>query len=179
MKRDARGGGDFRLATARLTLRELGEEDAEFILGLLNEPSFLQYIGDRGVRSLDDARAYIRKGPQASYASFGFGLWLVSEAAGGASIGICGLLKRETLEDVDLGFAFRPAFWGQGFALEAARAVLAYGQSAFGLQRVVAVVQPDNAASLRVLERLGFAFERMIAWPGDATPLKLLGRTLP
>jgi len=172
-------GRDFQLVTDRLALRAMCEADAEFILELLNEPSFVQYIGDRGVRSLADAQAYIRNGPRASYASFGFGLWLVSEAPGGTPIGMCGLLKRETLEDVDLGFAFRPAHWGRGFALEAARAVLAHGQAAFGLRRVVAVVQPDNAASLRVLGRLGFEFERMIEWPGTATPLMLLGRTLP
>lgn len=178
MTGEATAGG-FRLTTDRLTLRELNETDAEFILGLLNEPSFLQYIGDRGVRSVADAEAYIRSGPQASYAVHGFGLWLVSETRGGAPVGMCGLLRRESLDDVDLGFAFRPASWGRGFALEAARAVLAHGQAAFGLRRVVAVVQPDNAPSLRVLGRLGFEFERVIEWPGDATPLNLLGRALP
>ncbi len=159
----------YVLETDRLTLRLLEENDAEFILGLLNEPSFHQYIGDRGVRTEEDARAYIRNGAMASYAQHGFGLWLVLRKEDDAPIGMCGLLKRDTLPDVDVGFAFRPAYWRQGYASESAAAVVRHGQSAFGLTRLAAIVQADNRSSIRVLDKLGFRFERVLEWPGDAT----------
>jgi len=161
------------IGTSRLTLRRLTEDDAEFIVGLLNEPSFLQFIGDRGVRTLDDARAYIRKGPIASYERFGFGLLLVTRNEDGAPIGMCGLLKRDALEDVDVGFAFRPAYWSQGYAFEAASAVIAHGQTTFGLTRVAAITQPDNVGSIRVLEKLGLRFERMVTMPGETKAIQL------
>lgn len=168
----------FVLETERLTLRRLDEPDAEFILGLLNEPSFHQYIGDRGVRTEEDARAYIRNGPMASYDRFGFGLWLVQRRDDTTPIGICGLLKRDTLPDVDVGFALRPAFWGAGYALEAAAGVLAYGREAFGLSRVAAIVQADNQASIRLLGKLGLEFERKLDWPGDSAEIHLYARDL-
>ena len=166
------------IQTGRLTLRRLTEADAEFILGLLNEPSFLQYIGDRGVRNLDDARAYLQKGPIASYERFGFGLLLVTRTADGTPIGMCGLLKRDALEDVDVGFAFLPAHWAQGYAFEAASAVIAHGAAAFGLTRVAAITQADNHGSIRVLEKLGLRFERMITMPGETEPIQFFARDL-
>ncbi|MEZ4413714.1 MAG: GNAT family N-acetyltransferase [Gemmatimonadales bacterium] len=172
------GNASFVLETERLTLRRLDETDAEFILGLLNEPSFHQYIGDRGVRTEEDARAYIRNGPMASYEKFGFGLWLVLRKDDGAPIGICGLLKRDTLPDVDVGFALRPAFWGMGYALESAAGVLAHGREALTLPRVAAIVQADNQASIRLLGKLGLHFERRIEWPGDAAEIHLYARDL-
>lgn len=165
--------GGFRLLTERLVLRELREEDAEFMLALLNEPSFHQYIGDRGVRTVEEARGYIRNGAMASYAEHGFGLWLVLRKEDGVPVGICGLLKRETLVDVDVGFAIRPAYWRRGYAVEAGAAALEYGQESHGLRRVVAITQADNAGSIRVLEKLGLQFERRIEWP-DATEGVLL-----
>lgn len=168
----------FVLETDRLTLRPLSEADAEFILGLLNEPSFLQFIGDRGVRTLEDARAYIRHGPLASYATFGFGLLLVVRKADQVSIGICGLLKREGLPDVDVGFAFLPAFWRQGYAMEAASAVMDHGKAAFGLTRIVAITQPDNPGSIRILEKLGLRFERMVRMSDESAEIQLYGRDL-
>lgn len=166
------------LRTDRLTLRELAESDADFIHGLLNEPSFLRYIGDRGVRTPEDARAYIRNGPMASYAAHGFGLWLVVRNEDGAPLGMCGLLKREALDDVDLGFAYRPAFWRQGYAVEAGRAVLDLARDRFGLERVVAITLEENTGSIAVLQRLGFAFERVAQMPGDDATLQLLARSL-
>jgi len=166
------------LDTERLALRELAEADADFIHGLLNEPSFLQYIGDRGVRTPEDARAYIRNGPMASYAANGFGLWLVVRKEDGAPLGMCGLLKREALDDVDLGFAYRPAFWRQGYAVEAGRAVLDLARDRFGLGRIVAITLEDNTGSIAVLQRLGFVFERLVQLPGDDTTLQLLARSL-
>ncbi len=172
-------GAAVVLETERLTLRRLTEDDAEFMLGLLNEPSFHQYIGDRGVRTVEEARAYVRNGAMASYEAFGFGLWLVTQKEDGAPIGLCGLLKRETLPDVDIGFAFRPAFWSRGYAVESGAAVVEHARTAFGLSRLVAIVQADNRSSIRVLTRLGFQFERPIEWPGPAAEIHLYGRALP
>src|SRR6266550_9095247 len=132
------------LETDRLQLRLLSLDDAEFILRLLNEPSFIQTIGDRGVRTIDDARAYILKGPVASYEKFGFGLWMVETRSAAAPIGICGLLKRDVLEDVDIGYALLPEFWSQGYALESASAVVLYAREKLGLKRVAAVTNSDN-----------------------------------
>lgn len=168
----------FVLETGRLILRRLAEDDAEFMLGLLNEPSFHQFIGDRGVRTVEEARAYIRNGAMASYASYGFGLWLVIRKEDRVPIGICGLLKRDTLPDADIGFAFRPAFWLKGYAVEAGLAVIAHGQAAFGLRRLVAITQADNEGSIRVLEKLGLRFERPIEWPGDVEVIHLYSREL-
>ena len=156
------------LATERLGLRPFELEDAAFVLELVNEPPFLRFIGDKGVRDLESARAYLRDGPMASYARNGFGLYLVSLSESGEPLGMCGLIDRESLEDVDLGFAFREAHWGQGYALEAARAVLEDGRKRLGIERVVAVTDPDNTRSGRLLERLGLRFEGLIH-PGGAT----------
>jgi len=153
------------LSTARLDLAELTHDDAEFIFGLVNEPSWLANIGDRGVRTLDDARAYLTNGPMAMYAQQGYGLWRVTRREDGAVVGICGLLKRDTLPDADIGFAFLPAYWGEGYAREAAEATLRYGFDTRRMPRIVAIVSPGNAASIRLLERLGFAFERALTDP--------------
>jgi ribosomal-protein-alanine N-acetyltransferase len=143
------------LETSRLVLRRLEFTDAAFIAKLLNEPSFLANIGDRGVRTEADAPKYLRDGPMAMYARFGFGLWHVSLKADGAAIGMCGLLKRDSLPDVDIGYAYFPEHWGKGYALEAAEAVLRHAAGKFGVRRVIAIVSEGNAGSIRVLERLG------------------------
>lgn len=157
------------LETPRLALREMVESDAPFILAVLTDPAFLKYIGDRGVRSLDDARRYVETGPRAMYARLGFGLWVVETRDGGAPVGICGLLKRDTLPDVDVGYAFLPAYRGLGYAAEAARACCEFGLADRGLQRILAIVSPGNAASVRVLEKIGFRHEsRQRLTPGDA-----------
>lgn len=159
--------------TDRLVLRRLSTDDAEFVLELLNEASFLRFIGDKGVRTLDDARDYILKGPVDSYERFGFGLYLTLLKESGVPIGICGLLKRESLKDVDVGFAFLPQFWSRGYAFESASAVMAYGRSALGLNRIVAVTNPDNHGSIRVLEKLGLRFENMVRLSEDGPEIKL------
>jgi len=164
------------LETPRLVLRRLTAADAGFILRLLNEPSWLRFIGDRGVRTLGDARAYIERGPAASYERFGFGFYLVELKEGAAAAGICGLVKREALEDVDIGFAFLPEFWGRGYAHEAAAAVMVYAERVVGLRRVAAITAPDNRSSIRLLEKLGMSFERMIRLPGDDEEIKLFAR---
>jgi RimJ/RimL family protein N-acetyltransferase len=164
--------------TERLVLRRLTVEDAPFILRLLNEPSFLQHIGDRGVRNLADAKQYILSGPVASYDRHGFGLFLVELKDGGAPIGICGLLKRDALDEVDLGFAFVPECWSQGYASESASATLDYAHGTHHLGRVVAITSPDNVASINLLVKLGFYFERMVLMPGDKSEVKLFARRL-
>ena len=161
------------LHTDRLALRPLTEADAAFVLGLMNEPSYLRFIGDRGVRTVEDARGYLRDHPIRSYAEHGFGLYRVERKADAVPIGVCGLLKREALEDVDVGFALLPAYWSQGYAFEAARAVIDHGLKALGLRRVVAITTVDNAASIRLLERLGLRFERMVRMPDDDEDLRL------
>ena len=161
------------IETERLALRQLAPGDAEFILRLLNEPSFLRFIGDRGVRTLDDAGRYIASGPVASYEAHGFGLWLVELKDSDVPIGICGLLKREALPDVDIGFAFLPQFWSMGYAFESASAVKEFGIGVLGLTRLVAVTNPENDGSIRVLERLGLRFERMVRLTDEAPEVKL------
>ncbi len=137
------------LETDRLILRELTADDAAFILELLNDPGWLQYIGDRGVRNLADARQYIINGPMASYQRYGFGLYLVKLKDAETPMGICGLIKRDELEDVDIGFAFLPQFTGKGYALEAASAVMSYGSHELGIERIVAITSLDNHRSVR------------------------------
>lgn len=161
------------IETNRLALRRLEIADAGFILELLNQPSFLQFIGDRGVRTLDDACAYILKGPVASYERFGFGLYAVLLKESGSPIGICGLVKRETLEDADVGFALLPQFWSKGYAFESAFAVMAYGRNELGLNRIVGVTSSDNIASIHVLEKLGLKFEKMVKLSEAGPELKL------
>ncbi|MFN8487098.1 MAG: GNAT family N-acetyltransferase [Caldilineaceae bacterium] len=166
------------LVTERLVLRELTLSDADFIHKLLNEPSFIRFIGDRNIRSLDDAENYLLKGPLASYQRHGFGLYLVEEKSNGASLGICGLIKRDTLPDVDIGYAFLPEFWLRGYAFEAAAAVMNYGKAVLKLNRIVAIVTPDNARSIRVLNKLGLSFERTIIWPEDGAELQLYATSI-
>ena len=148
-------------------------DDAPFILTLLNEPSFLQYIGDKKVRNLDDARQYILNGPVASYERNGFGLNLVELRESHTPIGMCGLLKREELPDPDIGFAFVPAFWSKGFAFEAATAVLSDARERLKLQRILAITSLDNDASIKLLQKLGFRFEKVITLPANQDQVKL------
>lgn len=150
------------LETDRLIIRWLTIEDAAFILELVNDPSWLRFIGDRGVRALEDARNYILKGPVEMYGRLGFGLYLVELKDEGVPIGTCGLIKRDSLKDVDIGFAFLPSFRGRGYAYEAASAVLAYGKNTLGLERIVAIVSPGNDRSIRLLEKLGLQFEQRV-----------------
>jgi len=162
------------IETQRLALRRLTTQDAGFILDLLNDPDFLRFIGDKGVRTREDAEAYIRSGPMDSYARLGFGLLLVTLKPALRPIGMCGLLKRDWLDDVDLGFAFLPAFRRHGYASEAAAAILASARENFGLRRVVAIATPDNAASIALLVKLGFRSERRVRPPHEGAELELL-----
>jgi [ribosomal protein S5]-alanine N-acetyltransferase len=161
------------IETERLILRRLSIEDASFILELLNQPSFLRFIGDRGVRTIKDAEKYILQGPMDSYERLGFGLYLTELKDSLASIGICGLIKRDALNDIDIGFAFLPQFWSKGYAFEAASAVMVYGRDVLKLSRIVAIVSPDNERSIRVLEKIGFKFESKMRLSEDSPELNL------
>src|SRR5687768_8461812 len=166
------------LETARLTLRRLDFDDAPFLIGLLNQPSFIAHIGDRGVRNVEDANRYLRDGPMSMYQRYGFGLWHLSQRSDGAPIGMCGLLRRDTLPDVDVGYALLPQFWGRGFAFEAVEATLRHGADKFGLQRVIGVVSEGNTASIRVLEKVGMRYEGMISMRAGEPDVRLYGRSL-
>ncbi|HTY42859.1 MAG TPA: GNAT family N-acetyltransferase [Thermoanaerobaculia bacterium] len=166
------------LETDRLVLRRLAAEDAPFILELLNDPDWLRFIGDKGVRTLEDARRYIETGPIESYARHGFGLFLVARKPDEAPVGMCGLIKRDALPDVDVGYAFLPGHRGLGYARESAAAVLEFARSTVGLKRLVAITNPENERSIRVLESLGLAYEGMVRLSEDAAPVNLFGRSL-
>ena len=162
------------IQTPRVELRELDLADAKYILELLNEPGFIRFIGDKGVRTLADAREYLLQGPMDSYARNGFGLYAAC-LRDGTPIGMCGLVKREGLEDPDVGFAFLSRYWSKGYAVESAGAVLAYAVEVLRLKRVVAITSPDNGSSIAVLEKIGFKFERMIRLLDHSPELKLFG----
>jgi len=161
------------LNTERLMLREFTPDDAQFIFNLLNDTSFIRFIGDKGVRTIDDARNYLINGPIASYQLHDFGLYLVELKDTAVPIGMCGILKREALEDVDLGFAFMPDYRRQGYGFEAATAVLSHTKDVHEFDRILAITNPENNSSIKLLERLGFKFERMIRLPGDTSEIKL------
>jgi len=162
------------IETERLMLRQLGPDDAAFILELLNEAAFIRFIGDKGVRTLSDAREYLLQGPINSYTRHGFGLYAAC-LRDGTPIGICGLVKRDGLADADVGFAFLARHRLQGFATESAAAVLAHARQELRLQRVVAITAPDNSGSIAVLEKIGLRFERMIQLAEGSEELNLYG----
>ncbi len=153
------------LETERLSIRQFTLEDAAFIFELLNEPGYIQNIADRNIHSLEDARRYLEQGPLASYAANGFGLFRASLKDSDLPIGMCGLIRRTVLEDVDLGYAILERYWGQGYATEAAAALLAYGYDVLKLPRIIAITAPDNAGSIRVLEKIGLRYDRLIHLP--------------
>ncbi len=161
------------LETDRLILREIVETDGEFILDLLNQPSFIKYIGDRNVRSVDAAREFIKTRFIESYKKFSFGLWAVELKETNETIGICGFVKRDSLPEADIGFALLPQFERKGYAFESAAATLSYGKERLNFNRVLAITSKDNFASGRLLEKLGFTFERFIKMTHDSEEIKL------
>ena len=161
------------LETERLILREIVESDDEFILDLLNQPSFIKYIGNRNVQNLEQSREFIETRYRKSYADNGFGLYAVELKETGESIGMCGFVKRDTLPDADIGFAFLPQFERKGYAFESADAVMKYGREVLNLKRVLAITTQNNESSIKLLEKLGFTFESLIKMPHDAEELNL------
>jgi RimJ/RimL family protein N-acetyltransferase len=161
------------LETERLILQQASPEDARVILALLNDPSFIRNIGDRGVRTPDEARTYIRDRLVASYQHYGFGMYLVVVKETGTPAGLCGLVKRTGLDDVDIGYALLPQHWSKGYATEASLAVKEYAKNTVRLKRLIAITNPDNQGSIRVLEKIGLEFEKMIKLSEDDIELKL------
>lgn len=159
--------------TKRLLLCRLTLKDAPFILQLLNEPSWIRYIGDKKVHTLKAAKDYIKKGPQECYARLGFGLYAVKLKRSGKAIGMCGLLQRDTLEHADIGFAFLPRYTGKGYAFESAETILKHAQTVLGMKEVLAITSPDNFSSEKLLQRLGFRFSKRIRTAAEAEELKL------
>lgn len=165
------------IETARLRLRPMVERDAAFLMEVLNEPAFIRNVGDRGVRTLKDATTYMRDRVTGQYERYGFGSLLVELRESGEPVGICGLIKRDTLADIDLGYSFLERYWSRGLASEAAAAVLANAWEVLELARVVAVVAPHNGPSVRLLEKLGFRFEKTVRLPPAEDELMLFAIT--
>jgi len=163
------------LETPRLYLRELTEADADFIIQLLNEPAYIIFIGDRGVRTHEDARTYLRERIITSYEKNGFGLYLVELKDDATPLGVCGLINRDGLPDVDIGYAFLSSHRNNGYATEAAEAVMAFGVHTVGLKRIVAITAVDNESSKKVLEKIGLHFEKLITLPDDDDEIMLFG----
>lgn len=164
------------LQTERLNLRTITPDDAPFYLELVNDPSWIRYIGDRGLRTLDAARSAIVDGPMAMFDKLGYSLYVVERRADGRAMGMCGLIKRDILPDTDIGYALAPAYWGQGYAHEAAAAVVGLARGPLGLPRVMAITSPDNTASQQLLSKLGMAFverTRLEGWTGDSNVYRM------
>jgi RimJ/RimL family protein N-acetyltransferase len=167
------------LTTARLSVRPFSIDDAPFVLELLNEPGWLRFIGDRGIRTVDGARDYLLRGPIAMYERHGFALHCVERIADGVPLGMCGLIKRATLDDIDLGFAFLARYWGHGYAREAISGVMDHARDVLGIARIVAIVAPDNTRSAAALRHAGFTFEHKIRMPGDEIDLDFYVQVAP
>lgn len=163
----------YLVETDRLGLRHATLADAEFMCGLLNEPSWLANIGDSKVRTPQEAQQYIQDKIIAQYQAFGLGMYLVEIKTSGEPIGLCGLVRRDSLPGPDIGFALLPAYWSRGYAYEAARAVMVYGRSGLGLSKLLAIVKPDNLRSIKLVERLGFRYEGTHHHPTSLEELKL------
>jgi RimJ/RimL family protein N-acetyltransferase len=157
--------------TARLTIRHMAMSDAIFLLRQLNQPTWLQYIGDKGVRSLGDAERYVAA-TQENYRKLGFGMYIV-QLKGGDQAGVCGLVKRDTLPHPDLGFALLEAQFGKGYALEAAAAVVQYGRDALGIRKLLAITTPSNERSAKLLLKLGFRRTGTVRMPSASEELNL------
>jgi [ribosomal protein S5]-alanine N-acetyltransferase len=165
--------------TPRLRLRRVLSSDAPFIIDLLNDPDFIRNVGDRGVRNIADAQRYIEIGPLASYARFGFGLYLVELKDTATAIGLCGLLHRDTHPDVEIGFALLPRYRRKGYTLEAARAAVQLGLQSLQLTRIVAITAHDNVPSMRILEALGLKFAGLVRFAEDGRESRLYVLELP
>lgn len=161
------------LETERLRLRTVNVDDAPFYLELINDPGWIKNIGDKGIRTLDGARESLQNGPIDMQQRLGFSLYVVERKLDGLPMGLCGLIKRDSLDDIDMGYAFLPQFRGQGYAREAAGAVLRYGKDSFDLKRLLAITSPVNHGSYSLLEELGFKLEKLVVLKGETRETRL------
>ncbi len=165
--------------TDRLLVEKFTLKDASFFKELVNTPHWLKYIGDRDIKTINDAKAYIKKTHLKSYETTGFGFYkLLLKEENNKPIGSCGLVKREGLDDVDIGFAFLPEYEGKGLAYESSSAILEIAKEEFGLERIVAITLPTNSNSIKLLEKLGFAYEKRVKPFEDGEELLLFAKTL-
>ena len=169
---------EWELETARLRLRRISLDDAELMREIWNDPAFVRHVGDRGVRTLEQACQAIKSGALKLYADYGYGPYAMELRSDGSSIGICGLFKRENLDHPDIGFSVLPDFCGKGYAGEAALAVLAHARDDLGIREMTAIVSPANAPSIGLIEKLGLSFTRMITMPGDDEAICLYSATI-
>jgi RimJ/RimL family protein N-acetyltransferase len=161
------------IATERLTLKPTTVEDAAFILELLNSPKWLEFIGDRNVKSVPEAEAYIKERMLPQFERLGFTNNVVIRKNDGKKIGACGLYDRDGLDSIDIGFAFLPGFEGQGYGFESASALLQTAFKDYNLNRVIAITSKRNIPSQKLLQKIGLSFERMITLPYDNEELML------
>lgn len=166
------------ITTDRLIIRKFNLDDADFIYRLLNSEAWINYIGNRNIRNLEDAKNYIANSPLYFYQKFGFGPYLVALNDTQESIGMCSLIKRDTLNDVDLGFAFLNPFIGKGYAHEASKAIIEFSRNTLALKKLVAITLPDNTASIKLLEKLGFLYQNTMQFPNETEELMLFSLTL-
>ena len=169
---------DWQLETRRLFLRRVTSDDAGLMLAVWNDPAFVEHVGDRGIRTEADALEALEAGAFRLYKEHGYGPYKMIRKDDAASIGICGLFRRDNLEDPDIGFATLPDHCGKGYATEAARAVVAHARDDLHVHRLVAIVSPGNAASIGLIEKLGLTFGGMITMPGEEEAIRLYEMTL-
>jgi len=163
------------IETERLILRKFTLKDALFLLELVNTPAWLQFIGDRNVHTVEEAENYLLNGNIKSYADYGFGFYLVAIKESNEAIGMCGMVKRDSLDDIDIGFAFLPNSIGKGYGYEAASATLDYALNVLKLGRVVAIVDPDNENSIALIKKIGLQYEKMVQISTNDIELMLFG----
>jgi len=159
--------------TERLLLREFTLQDTAFIIELLNSPGWIKYIGDRNIKTEEQALAYLQNGPLKSYQQNGFGLSMVEKKEDHVPIGMCGIIRRDTLNNPDIGFAFLPEYSGKGYALEIATATLAYAKQTLGFPVISAITLADNSRSISLLEKIGLQFSQTVVFPGSEEELLL------
>jgi RimJ/RimL family protein N-acetyltransferase len=163
------------IETERLRLRHLTRDDAGLLIDVFTDPAFMRFVGDRNIRTVDQANAFLETGPFESYRKHGFGHFVVTRKHDEVRMGICGFVKRDALDAADIGFSLLPPYRAQGYAFEAASAVMAYGRDTLGFRRIVAIASPENASSIRLLGRLGLTFERMVKLSENSESLSLFG----
>ena len=168
----------WSLQTERLLLRRVTLGDAGLMLAIWNDPAFVRYVGDRGIRTIAEAQEALKDGAFKLYDDYGYGPYAMSLTNDGSVIGICGLFRRENLDDPDIGFAVLPDFCGNGYAGEAAKAVVAHARDDLGIKRLTAIVSPENSASIGLIKKLGLTFDRGITMPGDDEEISLYSMRL-
>ena len=158
---------DWLIETERLRLRPVTVDDTELMLAIWNDPAFIRNVSDRGIRTVEQARDAIESGAQKLFEDYGYGPYCMSLKSDGTMIGICGLFKRDNLEDPDIGFGVLPDYCGKGYAGEAAAAVVNFARNELGITTLTAIVSPTNAPSIGLIKKLGLTFDQMITMPGD------------